>query len=120
VAGAFNPQQKPTPCEFEKMKKKIANTLKFVKHVKPLADQLGVIGQFAFWLWTKPKLNGTVVHCIHPHSGGGCAGCCVARSRPCWSGDKTHGHVHRRKRLDGTDPAPNVDGEPITDVFCHL
>jgi hypothetical protein len=48
VTGAFGPSPRTSPAEFEKIKRKLANTLKFVKHVKPSADQPRVLGQFAF------------------------------------------------------------------------
>jgi hypothetical protein len=48
VTGAFGPSPRTSPAEFEKIKRKLANTLKFVKHVKPTADQPRVLGQFAF------------------------------------------------------------------------
>ena len=48
VAGAFAPTPKIARSEFEKIKIKLANTLKFVKHVKPTADQpRRFLGQFA-------------------------------------------------------------------------
>lgn len=48
VTGAFGPSPRTSPAEFEKIKRKLGNTLKFVKHVKPTADQPRVMGQFAF------------------------------------------------------------------------
>ena len=48
VEGAFAPTPKIDRSEFEKIKIKLANTLKFVKHVKPTADQKRrFLGQFA-------------------------------------------------------------------------
>lgn len=48
VTGAFAPTPKIDRSEFEKIKSKLANTLKFVKHVKPTADQQRrFLGQFA-------------------------------------------------------------------------
>jgi hypothetical protein len=48
VVGAFNPHRMPSPSDFERIKKKLTNTLKFVKHVKPSADQPRLMGQLAF------------------------------------------------------------------------
>jgi hypothetical protein len=48
VTGTFASSPILNPSEFENIKKKIANTLKFVKYVKPSADQPRVLGQFAF------------------------------------------------------------------------
>jgi hypothetical protein len=47
VVGAFNPHRRPSSIEFERIKTKLTNTLKFVKHVKPSADQPRLMGQFA-------------------------------------------------------------------------
>ncbi len=46
VKGAFGPSPRTSRDEFEKIKRKLANTLKFVKHVKPSADKPRVLGQF--------------------------------------------------------------------------
>jgi hypothetical protein len=47
VGDAFAPQKS---SELEKIKKKLANTLNFVKHVKPSADQARVMSQFPYSL----------------------------------------------------------------------
>jgi hypothetical protein len=48
VTGAFEPKPSIDQSEFEKIKIKLANTLKFVRHVKPSADkQRWPLGQFA-------------------------------------------------------------------------
>lgn len=48
VTSAFAPTPSIDPREFEKIKVKLANTLKFVMHVKPTADQQRwPMGQFA-------------------------------------------------------------------------
>lgn len=48
VTGAFGPSPRTSPAEFEKIKRKLANTLKFVKHVKPSAEKPPSLGQFPF------------------------------------------------------------------------
>jgi hypothetical protein len=48
VTGAFAPTPSIDRSKFEKIKIKLANTLKFVRHVKPTADQQRrFLGQFA-------------------------------------------------------------------------
>ena len=54
VADAFSPHTKLRPHEepdfheVERIKRKLANTIRFVNHVKPSADEPGVLGQFVF------------------------------------------------------------------------
>jgi hypothetical protein len=47
VVDAFAPHMKPEPAEWEKIKRKLENTLKFVKYVKPSANQEPVRGIWA-------------------------------------------------------------------------